>query len=175
MSLSSVFDHLIGPAAIVSVVFVLAQLRQNANQEIRGLIAQYNARYLEVAGRIPYEILVENKSLEHLPGATKTNVKRALYDYFLLCDEQLTLVNGRTFKRSKVRGLLSRAGTRFQVRDVKVWEQAEREWVDGIVYNFKRDAFKNAFHEVCGQLDVNKPEECFTALRRNLPAEILNS
>ena len=175
MDLNSLFDHLIGPAALVSVVFVLLQLRQNANQEIRSLIAEYNSRYLEVSGRIPYEILVENKSIEHLPGSTKSLVKRAFYDYFLLCEEQITLTNGLTFKRNKIRGPLSRVGTKLQIRDVKVWEQAEREWIDGIVANFKIDAFKNAFHEISGQLNTNNPEACFKALRRTLPDGVISA
>ena len=136
MNLSSVTDHLAGPAAFVSVIFVLAQLRQNANQEIRQLIAQYNMRYLQVAARIPYEILVENVEFGSLSVEKQADTKRALYDYFLLCEEQLTLVNGRTFERNSFMHLLSRLGTRVQIRDVRVWEQAEREWLEGIAYNF---------------------------------------
>ncbi len=66
------------------------------------MIAEYNRRYLEVATRIPYEILVENKGIDSLPVEIQAAAKRALYDYFLLCDEQLILVNGRTFMKRKI-------------------------------------------------------------------------
>lgn len=124
MDIRSVTDHLVGPAAFATVIFVLGQLRQNVNQEARQMIAEYNRRYLEVARRIPYEILVEDKGIDSLPPDKKAEAKRALYDYFLLCDEQLILVNGRTFKKNKILGPLSQVGTWLQIRDVRVWEQA---------------------------------------------------
>ena len=175
MNLSSVTDHLAGPAAFVSVIFVLAQLRQNANQEIRQLIAQYNMRYLQVAARIPYEILVENVEFGSLSVEKQADTKRALYDYFLLCEEQLTLVNGRTFERNSFMHLLSRLGTRVQIRDVRVWEQAEREWLEGIAYNFERRAMKEEFEKVSRLLEPKNPEEAFKAIRRNIPNELLTT
>jgi len=172
MNLSSVTDHLAGPAAFVSVIFVLAQLRQNVNQEIRQLIAQYNMRYLEVAARIPYEILVENIEFESLPVEKRADTKRALYDYFLLCEEQLTLVNGRTFKARKFLGPMSQLANFVQIRDVRVWEQAEREWIEGIAYNFKRRAMKEEFEKVSRLLKPKDPETCFKAIRDNISFEL---
>lgn len=128
-----------------------------------------------MAARIPYEILVENCRFDSLPTTKQTDTKRALYDYFLLCDEQLSLVNGRTFRKRKYLGPLSRLGTQMQIRDVRVWEQAEREWTEGIAENFKRHAIQEAFHEISRQLNPEQPEECFTAIHRNIldkdPAE----
>jgi len=173
MNLGSVTDHLAGPAAFVSVIFVLAQLRQSANQEIRQLIAQYNMRYLEVTARIPYEILVENIEFESLPVEKQADTKRALYDYFLLCEEQLTLVNGQTFERSGFPHLLFRLGTWIQIRDVRVWKQAESEWIEGINENFNRLAIKKAFHDVSRQLRPHRPEAAFTHIRKNISSELL--
>ena len=51
---------------IGSIGFLIAQLRQSVNQEVRELIAEYNTRYLAIVARIPYEILVENKSFVDL-------------------------------------------------------------------------------------------------------------
>ena len=175
MNLSSVTDHLAGPAAFVSVIFVLAQLRQNVNQEIRQLIAQYNMRYLEVAARIPYEILVENMDFESLPVEKQADTKRALYDYFLLCEEQLTLINGRTFERNSFLHHLSRLGTRFHIRDVGVWEQAEHEWIEGIACNFERRALKEEFEKVSRLLKPKDPETCFKAIRDNISFELPTS
>jgi len=175
MNLSSIFDHLAGPAAFVSVIFVLAQLRQNVNQEIRQLIAQYNMRYLEVAARIPYEILVENIEFESLPVEKQADTKRALYDYFLLCEEQLTLVNGQTFKERKFLGPMSQLANFVQIRDVRVWEQAEREWIEGIEENFKRLAIENAFHDVSQQLRPHQPEDAFTHIRDNISFKLPTS
>jgi len=77
MNVSSITDHLAGPAAFASVIFLLAQLRQSANQEIRELIAQYNMRYLDVASRIPYEVIVEDKHIEMLHPEMQSGAKRA--------------------------------------------------------------------------------------------------
>jgi SAM-dependent MidA family methyltransferase len=175
MNLSSVTDHLVGPAAFASVIFVLAQLRQSVNQEIRQLIAEYNMRYLQIAARIPYEILVENIDFDSLPVEKQADTKRALYDYFLLCEEQLTLVNGRTFKRNSFMHRLSRLGTRVQIRDVRVWEQAEREWIDGINENIKRIAIQDAFHDISRRLKPDRPEDAFTTIRKNISSELLTS
>jgi hypothetical protein len=175
MNLSSVTDHLAGPAAFASVIFVLAQLRQSVNQEIRRLIAAYTMRSLEVAARIPYEILVENIGFDSLPIEKQADTKRALYDYFLLCEEQLTLVNGRTFERNSFMHRLSRLGTRVQIRDVRVWEQAEREWIDGMNENFNRLSIKKIFHDVSQQLRPQRPEEAFTHIRDNISFELPTS
>jgi hypothetical protein len=161
MDLSSLSNHLVGPAAFATVIFVLGQLRQNVNQEVRQMIAEYNRRYLEVATRIPYEILVENKEIDALSVERQAVAKRALYDYFLLCEEQLTLVNERTFERNSFMHRLSRLGTRVQIRDVRVWEQAEREWILGMNENFNRLAIKKIFDDVSQQLRPHRPEEAF--------------
>jgi len=168
MDLSSLSSYLTGPAAFASVFFILGQLRQNVNQEIRQLVAEYNMRYLEVARRIPYEILVENKEIEALPTDKQAEAKRALYDYFLLCDEQLILVNGRNFKKNKILGPLSQIGTWIHIRDVRVWEQAESEWTRGIQYNFRRRAVVNVFEEISRLLEPEDPKESFSAIRRNI-------
>ena len=168
MDMRSVSDHLVGPAAFATVIFVLGQLRQNVNQEVRQMIAEYNRRYLEVATRIPYEILVENKGIDALPVERQEVAKRALYDYFLLCDEQLILVNGRTFKKRKILGPLSRIGTWIHIRDVRVWEQAETEWTLGIKYNFRRSAVIDVFEEISRLLEPENPKESFSAIRRNI-------
>ena len=94
-------------------------------------------RYLDVASRIPYEVIVEDKHIEMLHPEMQSGAKRALYDYFLLCDEQLILVTGRTYKARRFLGPLSRLGSLVQIRDVRVWKQAEKslgivwEWLDG--------------------------------------------
>ena len=132
-------------------------------------------RYLQVAARIPYEILVENVEFGSLSVEKQADTKRALYDYFLLCEEQLTLVNGRTFERNSFMHLLSRLGTRVQIRDVRVWEQAEREWLEGIAYNFERRAMKEEFEKVSRLLEPKNPEEAFKAIRRNIPNELLTT
>jgi hypothetical protein len=168
MDLSSLSNHLAGPAAFASGIFILGQLRQNVNQEIRQLIAQYNMRYLEVARRIPYEILVENRDIDSLTTDKQAEAKRALYDYFLLCDEQLILVNGRTFKKRKILGPLSQIGTWVHIRDVRVWEQAETEWTLGIKYNFRRSAVIDVFEEISRLLEPEDPNESFSAIRRNI-------
>ena len=168
MDIRSVSDHLVGPAAFATVIFVLGQLRQNVNQEVRQMIAEYNRRYLEVATRIPYEILVENKGIDALPVERQEVAKRALYDYFLLCDEQLILVNGRTFNKRKILGPLSRIGTWIHIRDVRVWEQAETEWTLGIKYNFRRSAVTDVFEEISRLLEPENPKESFSAIRRNI-------
>jgi hypothetical protein len=168
MDIRSVSDHLVGPAAFASVIFVLAQLRQNVNQEIRQMIAEYNMRYLEVAARIPYEILVEDRSIESLPVEKQAGAKRALYDYFLLCDEQLNLVNGRTLKGNNLLRRLSRLGTWIQIRDVRVWEQAEAEWIAGITDNFEKRAVTDVFTEVNTQLSSRSSKEYFSAIRENV-------
>jgi hypothetical protein len=169
MNVSSITDHLAGPAAFASVIFLLAQLRQSANQEIRELIAQYNMRYIDVASRIPYEVIVEDKHIEMLHPEMQRGAKRALYDFFLLCDEQLILVTGRTYKARRFLGPLSRLGSLVQIRDVRVWQQAEKEWIAGITYNFNRFAFIQEFEDVCLKLDPKNPENCFKAIRDNIP------
>jgi hypothetical protein len=174
MDIRSVSDHLVGPAAFASVIFVLAQLRQNVNQEIREMIAEYNMRYLEVAARIPYEILVEDRSIESLPVEKQAGAKRVLYDYFLLCDEQLNLVNGRTFKGNNLLRRLSRLGTWIQIRDVRVWEQAEAEWIEGITDNFRKQAFGHVFTEVSTQLRSSSPKQYFSAIHDNVLNKMTN-
>lgn len=153
---------------LVSIFFVIAQLRQSVNQEIRELIAEYNMRYLSIAARIPMEILVDNKSLEELskePSHDIREIRRAIYDYFLLCEEQIRLANERTHRGSPrwVRNIRILAS--MLIRDVKVWEQATIEWEDGMRHNFKMAAIREVFDQVRNTLVSQGDDLPFSALQ----------
>ena len=57
------------------------------------------------------------------------------------------------------------------VEQIKVWKQAEKEWIAGITYNFNRFAFIQEFEDVCLKLDPKNPENCFKAIRDNIPLQ----
>jgi hypothetical protein len=140
---------------IVSIGFLIAQLRQSVNQEVRELIAEYNTRYLAIVARIPYEILVENKSFEELvddESFDRRETTRALYDYFLLCEEQLRLANERTHRDLRGPWRAIRVGGALIVRDVTVWNKAVDEWIDGMCENFKRNAISEVFEKTSNSL-----------------------
>ena len=140
---------------IVSIGFLIAQLRQSVNQEVRELIAEYNTRYLAIVARIPYEILVENKSFEELvddESFDRREITRALYDYFLLCEEQLRLANDRTHRDLRGPWRAIRVSGAFIVRDVTVWNKAVDEWIDGMRENFRRNAIGEVFEKTSNSL-----------------------
>lgn len=156
MDSSSSIELLTGLATLTSIGFVIVQLRQSVNQEIRELIAEYNTRYIEIAARIPYEILVENKTLDELHNGDQDriqSVRRAFYDYFLLCEEQIALVNERTHRDSARSTKGIRVGLARLTRDVSVWARAADEWEAGMVSNFRRHATRELFNTICDQLD----------------------
>ena len=149
---------------IGSIGFLIAQLRQSVNQEVRELIAEYNTRYLAIVARIPYEILVENKSfvdLERDPSINRQDIRRALYDYFLLCEEQLRLANERTFRDLSNPSRSIRIGLAIVFRDVKVWEKAIDEWVAGMEDNFERIAILEIFKLTTDSLRRNRQPKAF--------------
>jgi hypothetical protein len=163
-------DLLTSIATFASIVFVILQLRQSVNQEVRELIAEYNTRYLEVTSRIPYPILVENKRIKELKNLSDgeiEKIKRAFFDYFLLCEEQLILLDERTRPSSrrtsqKLQNVLTRL-----VRDVEMWNRAGQEWKDGIVANFNGHAANEVFSDVRFNLirnGENNPFPCISAL-----------
>jgi hypothetical protein len=140
---------------IVSIGFLIAQLRQTVNQEVRELIAEYNTRYLAIVARIPYEILVENKSFEELvddESFDRREITRALYDYFLLCEEQLRLANERTHRDLRGPWRAIRVSGALIVRDVTVWNKAVDEWIAGMRENFKRNAISEVFDKTSNSL-----------------------
>jgi|LakMenE18May11ns_1017448.scaffolds.fasta_scaffold9947950_2 hypothetical protein len=149
---------------IGSIGFLIAQLRQSVNQEVRELIAEYNTRYLAIVARIPYEILVENKSfvdLESDQSINRQDIRRALYDYFLLCEEQLRLANERTFRNLHNPRRSIRIGLAIVFRDVKVWEKAMDEWVAGMEDNFERTAILEIFKLTTDSLRRNHRSKTF--------------
>lgn len=154
---------------IGSVGFVIAQLRQSVNQEVRELIAQYNMRYLEVAARIPYEILVEDAPLSKLRSDASIDEKeiyRALYDYFLLCEEQIRLVNERTHEDLNGLNRSIRLGVSMLIRDVRVWRNAISEWEDGMKDNFRRSAIREAFEHISKTLEDHGDDQPFSYIRK---------
>ena len=153
---------------LISVIFVIAQLRQSVNQEIRELIAEYNMRYLSIAARIPMEILVDNKSLEELaddPSHDIRDIRRAIYDYFLLCEEQIRLANERTHRGSPRWARNIRIFSSGLIRDVKVWELAISEWEDGMRDNFKRTAVRQVFDQTSATLQSQDGDVPFSGLQ----------
>lgn len=167
MENSLIVDLLTSIATLASIVFVIIQLRQSVNQEVRELIAEYNTRFLEVASRIPYPVLVENKriqELQNLPDDEIEKIKRAFFDYFLLCEEQLMLLKERTRPRPvSTSQQIKNAFTRL-VRDVEMWNRAGQEWKDGIISNFNRHACNEIFSEIRLNLIKNGDDEPFPFL-----------
>jgi len=166
VELNSISEQMVGPIGIFSIFFLIAQLRQSVNQEIRELIAEYNTRYLKIAERIPYEILVENCVPEHFSDVEKKALKRTLYDYFVLCEEQFTLLNDQTFRQNGLRGTLSRIGSFMRIRDVSVWQKAETEWVDGITNLMERTAIRTEFNILSQSLNRHTSNTPFQMTRR---------
>jgi hypothetical protein len=162
MNSTSSIELLTGLATLTSIGFVIIQLRQSVNQEVRELIAEYNTRYIEIAARIPYEILVENKTLDELHHGDQDriqSVRRAFYDYFLLCEEQIALVNERTHRDSARSTKGMRVVLARLTRDVSVWIRAADEWEAGMVSNFRRRATRDLFKTICDQLDEHGENE----------------
>lgn len=162
MNSTSSIELLTGLATLTSIGFVILQLRQSVNQEVRELIAEYNSRYNHLAARIPYEILVENKTLGELQNADQDSIRsisRAFYDYFLLCEEQIALVNERTHRSSSRSTKGARVILARLTRDVSVWTRAADEWEAGMVSNFRRHATRELFNTICDQLDEHEKTE----------------
>ena len=77
-------------------------------------------------------------------------------------------MTGRTFKGNNLLRRLSRLGTWIQIRDVRVWEQAEAEWIEGINDNFRKQAFGEVFAEVSTQLGSNSAKQYFSSIHDNV-------
>jgi hypothetical protein len=122
MDLNSTVQTLAGLATAIGVGIAAYQLRQGSEQRRATFEQCLIARYEEIQSRIDLKYLIDGAPYDPADEA----LRRAMYDYFELCEEERYYVDAGRATR----------GT---------WED---EWWPGIKTNFTRAAFTEAWLEI---------------------------
>jgi len=150
-------DLLSAGATLVGAGSVTYQILQLKRQESKEYIASYNARYERIVAGIPLRaILGESTTQCDVDSA----ITRAFFDYFQLCEEQLSLredewkwIRSRSSaRREQIPAPISNLYDRIRGRDI--WRAAVIEWHNGMAANLGREAFSEhlrALHKTPGR------------------------
>lgn len=144
-----------GLATMVGALVVAYQLVLLKRQETRDYLLRFNTRYDAIMQRIPLEVLLDaaNDADERMNAQLSTSVskevERAVFDYFQLCEEQVTLFKSRVSSRSRTSGILMSEieddGKRHPFSDRKIWHDCFVEWSVGMKANFNNPVIRSLF------------------------------
>jgi hypothetical protein len=133
-----------GVATIAAAVLVSYQIILLKRQETQEYFSDFNARYDQIITRVPLRVLIDGASLEdailesHNKTELKLSIERAVFDYFQLCEEQVTLFLSKRGTDTKLMSDIS-LKTSFNggFRDSNSWKKAFKEWASGMENNLK--------------------------------------
>lgn len=134
---SNSINAIAGICTAVGVGIAAFQIRRGRQQQTTAFEQQLTARYQTIQARIPLRLLIDGGSY----GSEDDAIRRAMYDYFELCEEQAYY------------------HARGRVSD-DTWTE---EWLPGIEANVARAAFRQAWLE----LSAASPEQ-FDLIRVHL-------
>jgi hypothetical protein len=117
-------DNIPSIATGIGVFLAAYQLRQAKRTLREGFERSFVERYERIIAGIDLEIILQGAS----PDLTNPTMRRAFFDYFELCEEELYF---RSYRRVST----------------ATW----RDWWYGIRLHLQNDAFVNAFSNICEQ------------------------
>lgn len=151
---------------IVAAAIVAYQLLLLKRQQTDEFLSSFNKRYDDIIKNVPLHILLDGhalsgESIKEDSALNDEKIRRAIFDYMQLCEEQLTLlwnrriVNLDRLKEIRAPSLDSDVKHHSRLRNSGLWlsnreqwESAADEWIQGMRQNFSNPIFRECFKDL---------------------------